>query len=228
MVNDYWENYMQYCYGGVSDMQKLNVTYSRKTAFAYILVSLNNCLKQINNMCRHCDLHAWWLCGGAAAWLLGKTNKFTNLDVYVICDGDYYDVDFVNNHAEIPFTGIGYNVTFHLTKFPLKATHNITAYMDMFCLYVLSTFDLPICRVGIHFPIRKAINEYNLTGTWTCKVIDVSCMTHLKNPVTSDRINKYNQRIVKKHKKTCCNLKLMISFEKMFQICSMSNVTYSP
>lgn len=59
-------------------------------------------------------------------------------------------------------------------------------FRDIMALYVLSRFDLPICRVAVKLPLTAELNFG--------EVIDVSGFNIYKSPTSQERELKYMQR----------------------------------
>ena len=78
-----------------------------------------------------------------------------------------------------------YDVQIIPVSFPFQQTTTIAEFLDFFGMYVLSTFDLPVCRVGLHFQKDQ----------WdTARIIDASWIATPNHKVSRLRMEKYKRR----------------------------------
>lgn len=63
--------------------------------------------------------------------------------------------------------------------------------IDMFAMYVLCQFDLPLCRLALRFSL-KDLNK-------SCYCLDVSAIDFIKENTQESRIEKYEERRRKRH-----------------------------
>lgn len=143
--------------------------------------------------------HINYLCGGASAFLLERTSGFTDFDLFVSCDGkikphtgDFYTVtlspsEYVVN-IDVPHfrrVQIIRVPSFHKSLGVKPDEMNAPYVRDLFGLYVLFSFDLPICRMAIA----------GHSGVDSCRVLDLSSIPFTRGPVDEARVKKYLERL---------------------------------
>jgi hypothetical protein len=156
------------------------------------------------------DHGVFWIAGGGPAFLTGKTKTFNDFDVFVSCDGPFRDVTTDSLHS---YTSDLYTVTCSPSKFVVSilAPNTVTIqiirvpgfhtslgvqpcdrrapyFRDLFGLYVLFTFDLPVCRVGITCPLRPFDVLYGFT------ILDLTLFSYTRCP-NENRVKKYLDRV---------------------------------
>lgn len=208
VVETMWEQHAKYVCGGIAQVKR--ISDDKVQTLSAVMSTISQAFEHYNRICTQCDnYNVWWLCGGASAYLSGTTNTFNDLDVYVVCKNDQTDGE--NRYPDLVYeiNGFQYPVQFIPVNVPFKPNVNFASYLNYFCLYVLSTFDLPICRVALHFPLKHAVENV------LC--IDVTSLVYETQPVHYVRMYKYRQRQIE-YVKNSCSLQLMILFKEMCDV----------
>lgn len=164
-----------------------------------IEVSVQFALERLKGMCngQNCCHDMWWLAGGAAAFMAGKSGSFSDVDLFVNCSGslDIMHCDrFVTKKGEVvtmsgpcrrPVQIIPVRFQLRMDPEYIRSDINKVAVMDCMAAYVCSTFDLPCTRVAIQF------NE-----SFQYRYIDFSSFNAVRFPTSLCRMAKYAQRII--------------------------------
>ena len=162
--------------------------------------------KVLNKMCQSCNgnHNIWCIAGGAAANWNDSTNNHSDYDFYVCCEGMFnlklvkkiisktsIIINITSNHKTQKICVMDlvtplFTIQVIPVKFPFLHVQNVPAFQDFF-----ATFDLPICRVAIKFPLTGDAED-------TCaRIVDLSFIqTH--RPVSVERQEKYIARSTNK------------------------------
>lgn len=168
-------------------------------------------LENLQRMCEgtNCCHDMWWVSGGAAAYITGKTNSFNDIDLFVNCVG-FLDIGLVSRSPTILSVSIkGQVVTLSTVKgfvqiIPVRFTLgfsreemlssiNLTAINDCMAAYFCAAFDLPETRVAVKF---DELRRYNC--------LDFSAFKFVQFPTSLRRLAGYAVR------KIGCNLNPLI------------------
>lgn len=140
-----------------------------------------------------------FMAGGCAAFLLGRTSSYTDIDIYVEADENtqkWAKDNCADNHMSkydylyqskwpccyLKFDGFIFNIIFVEPRLQFSLEARI--------LCILKSFDLTACKVAIHFSsgINPVLVEWKLTDL------------NFDNVKKKDRIIKYKKRIEKNEK----------------------------
>jgi hypothetical protein len=179
-------------------------------AVSMVLYGLN----VLNSLCEgvDCAHQVWWLAGGFPAYITGKTKLFSDLDLYVCCQGKLKDChDFSVHDVQLVRSATGkvsvvnVNCVSKLLQIipvglpsiysdgsKLKFEH-YPMFRIFFGLTVFAYFDLPVCRAALSFPLIPNIGLCE--GSVKCFCLDMSYL-NFRNNVSESRKKKYNQRIL--------------------------------
>lgn len=167
---------------------------------------ISTCIEMFNTLCEtngKCEGdHTWVIAGGFAAYVLKKTKTFSDIDVFIFCKSKFQiEIQFENYQV----SKIGKNIiNFQSAHTPLVQMVQVdftiedvtgidkSSHLEMFSSYLITRFDLPICRVAIRMPIK------NLQSN-TCAVLDFSAYNHTHKTSLS-RVMKYSVRKVENSK----------------------------
>lgn len=151
------------------------------------------------------NLQIWWVAGGAASFWRGYTNHYTDVDLYICCSGMFknpcptmyknmalstspnylaHAVKILNmtatNEDILPIQVI-------FVKFPVPQLQPPKgSFLDFFAIYVPSTFDMPVCRVAIRFPLKTDNRQF--------LYIDITGKSTTFRTIHASRLAKYNDR----------------------------------
>ncbi|KAK3923263.1 Holliday junction resolvase RecU, partial [Frankliniella fusca] len=78
---------------------------------------------------------------------------------------------------------------------------NLNVFFDLMALYIVSKFDLPICRVAVNFPLDESSNEIY--------VLDLSSISKYNDNVKPERVEKYALRQTINLKRNVPSLQLL-------------------
>ena len=154
-----------------------------------------------------CNHNYWWVAGGAASFVRGKTSSFGDVDFFVACRGKL-------KSARLPFAAktnggvvtllrgegglstiqiipVGFTVGLDISI--TSSNTRVRSIHDLFGIFLLAHFDLPICRVAItHADTRVG-------SAWRCldlSAISVTARGWATREICVHRRAKYESRAI--------------------------------
>lgn len=208
IVNLWYEVAKRKCiYGGVANaIQIIERNVYEEIRMAELEEAMVLAKKLVEEVCTGCrgDHNVWWLCGGAAAFWSKKTNSYGDYDYFVQCEGFFKKVKSFQGNKVKQYRMLDGKVSvmnlidkfFKVQVIPVAficdQPSDLSAFQDFFALYVIANFDLPICRVGLHFTITPPTETEprKLIG----KIVDASFINRIDTDVSRCRVEKYRAR----------------------------------
>ncbi|KAK3932675.1 Glucan 1,3-beta-glucosidase I/II [Frankliniella fusca] len=175
-----------------------------------VRVAVRHALRMLDECCFNCsgNHNLWTVAGGYATYILNNTNSYNDVDIFVYCNGTLTQVpifdetesgvNIFRNVASLTYASVRTQLI--QVNFDVNVK-NFNVFYDLMASYILSKFDLPICRVAMNFPLDESSDEIY--------VLDLSSVSTYDDDVKPHRVQKYNTRTEKNVKKMVPSLKLL-------------------